>query len=95
MRALSLSYRTIFLAIGVVGLMLSGCGKDGSDGAPGQQGATGEQGPPGPTIGPVTGLNITVTGATVVFNNTVSTVGDLRGGRWEVPASESWHAALL
>ncbi len=37
----------------------------------------------------------TVTGATVVFNNTVSTVGDLRGGRWEVPASESWHAALL
>lgn len=36
-----------------------------------------------------------VSGGTVVFNNTVSTVAELRAGRWEVPAAESWHAALL
>jgi hypothetical protein len=29
---------------------------------------------------------------TVVFDNTLTRVGDVRGGRWEVPASESWHA---
>ena len=29
---------------------------------------------------------------TTVFNNTVTTVGDVRGGRWETAASESWHA---
>ncbi len=29
---------------------------------------------------------------TPVFNNTLARVGDLRAGRWEVPASESWHA---
>lgn len=29
---------------------------------------------------------------TTVFNNTVPTVGDVRAGRWEVPAAESWHA---
>jgi hypothetical protein len=34
----------------------------------------------------------TVTGDTIVFNNTVATVGDLRQGRWEVPLSRSWHA---
>lgn len=30
--------------------------------------------------------------ATIVFNNTVATVGDVRQGRWEVPLSRSWHA---
>ena len=29
---------------------------------------------------------------TTVFNNTVPTVGDVRAGRWETSASESWHA---
>ena len=29
---------------------------------------------------------------TVVFNNTVTRVGDLREGRWETPARDSWHA---
>jgi len=29
---------------------------------------------------------------TPVFNNTLARVGDLRAGRWEVPASGSWHA---
>jgi hypothetical protein len=29
---------------------------------------------------------------TVVFNNAVTTVGDVRGGKWEVPLRESWHA---
>lgn len=29
---------------------------------------------------------------TVVFNNTVATVGELREGRWETPLRESWHA---
>ena len=29
---------------------------------------------------------------TTVFNNTVTSLGDVRAGRWEVPASESWHA---
>lgn len=29
---------------------------------------------------------------TVVFDNTVDTVGAVRGGRWEVPLRESWHA---
>jgi len=28
---------------------------------------------------------------TVVFDNTIQTVGALRDGRWEVPASRSWH----
>jgi hypothetical protein len=32
---------------------------------------------------------------TVVFDNTVQTVGDLRGGRWERAARDSWHAKLL
>ncbi len=27
----------------------------------------------------------------VVFDNTIQTVGALRDGRWEVPASRSWH----
>ena len=29
---------------------------------------------------------------TVVFDNTVGTVGDLRAGRWETPLRDSWHA---
>ena len=33
----------------------------------------------------------TVDGHTLVFNNTLTTVGQLRAGEWEVPASHSWH----
>ena len=29
---------------------------------------------------------------TVVFNNSVTRVGELREGRWETPARQSWHA---
>ncbi len=29
---------------------------------------------------------------TMVFNNTLTSLGDVRAGRWEVPAAESWHA---
>lgn len=29
---------------------------------------------------------------TVVFDNTIGTVGELRSGKWEVPMRESWHA---
>ncbi|HET6232859.1 MAG TPA: hypothetical protein VFE05_22475 [Longimicrobiaceae bacterium] len=29
---------------------------------------------------------------TVVFDNTVATVGDLRAGRWETPMRNAWHA---
>ena len=32
-----------------------------------------------------------VTPDTVVFNNTAETVGDVRGGRWETRAADSWH----
>lgn len=28
---------------------------------------------------------------TVVFDNTLTTVGDLRSGRWEVRAADAWH----
>ncbi len=28
---------------------------------------------------------------TAVFDNTLTTVGDLRAGRWELPARETWH----
>jgi hypothetical protein len=28
---------------------------------------------------------------TVVFDNTLTTVGDLRAGRWEVRAADAWH----
>ena len=28
---------------------------------------------------------------TCVFDNTLSTVGDVRAGRWEIPAREAWH----
>lgn len=29
---------------------------------------------------------------TKVFNNTITTIGDLHAGKWEVPLSQSWHA---
>jgi hypothetical protein len=32
---------------------------------------------------------------TIVFNNTVGTLGEVRSGRWEAPARDSWHAKLL
>ena len=32
-----------------------------------------------------------VTPETTVFDNTLTRVGDLRAGRWEVPARETWH----
>lgn len=32
---------------------------------------------------------------TVVFDPTVESVAELRAGRWERPAGESWHARLL
>ncbi|HKK27702.1 MAG TPA: hypothetical protein VKB18_06440 [Gemmatimonadota bacterium] len=36
-----------------------------------------------------------VDGSTTVFDLTVERVGELRRGRWELPAREAWHAALL
>ena len=61
MRAPSLSYRSVFLAIAIVGLMLSGCGKDGSTGPAGPQGPQGEAGLDGPAcVSDATALNITV-----------------------------------
>lgn len=36
-----------------------------------------------------------VTGDTVVFDPALTRVGELRGGRWERPVSEGWHARLL
>lgn len=32
---------------------------------------------------------------TVVFDNTVSTAGDVRAGRWERPMRESWHRQVF
>ena len=32
---------------------------------------------------------------TVVFNNTVTTVGEVREGRWELPAADSWHGVAF
>ncbi|MEJ2237145.1 MAG: hypothetical protein P8X82_02510 [Gemmatimonadales bacterium] len=32
---------------------------------------------------------------TVVFDNTIQTVGALRDGRWEVPARQSWHGTAF
>ena len=34
----------------------------------------------------------TVSLETTVFNNTLTSLGDVRAGRWEVAAAESWHA---
>jgi hypothetical protein len=36
-----------------------------------------------------------VTPDTIVFNNTLTRVGDLEANRWEAPASQSWHAAAF
>ncbi len=33
----------------------------------------------------------TITLDTVVFDNTLTTVGELRAGRWEVRAADAWH----
>jgi hypothetical protein len=33
-----------------------------------------------------------VESSTVVFDNTVPTMADLRAGKWELPAKASWHA---
>ena len=33
-----------------------------------------------------------VSDETTVFNNTVTRLGELRSGRWELPFRESWHA---
>jgi hypothetical protein len=32
-----------------------------------------------------------VTPETIVFDNTLTQLGDLQAGRWEVPAQEAWH----
>jgi len=34
-------------------------------------------------------------GASNVFDNTIDRMADLRAGKWEGPASDRWHAALL
>jgi hypothetical protein len=36
-----------------------------------------------------------VTLDTIVFDNTLTTVGGLRDGRWEVRAGDSWHARVF
>ena len=36
-----------------------------------------------------------VTFETVVFDTSVTALGDVTAGRWEGPAGERWHAALL
>lgn len=36
-----------------------------------------------------------VNGDTIVFDPALTRVGELRGGRWERPVSEGWHARLL
>jgi hypothetical protein len=33
----------------------------------------------------------TVSPETIVFNNTLTRVGDVREGKWETPARASWH----
>ena len=32
---------------------------------------------------------------TTVFNNTLTVLGEVRAGRWEVPAADSWHATAF
>ncbi|MDX1388837.1 MAG: hypothetical protein R3344_06580 [Acidobacteriota bacterium] len=32
---------------------------------------------------------------TIVFDNTLASVGELRAGRFELPASETWHGAAF
>ncbi len=36
-----------------------------------------------------------VSGRTVVFDLTVGRLGELRAGRWELPADSSWHGQFL
>ncbi len=36
-----------------------------------------------------------VTAETTVFNTTVETIGDVRGGKWELPMRDSWHWAAF
>lgn len=36
-----------------------------------------------------------VTPRSVVFDNSITALGQLRAGRWEGPASERWHAAFF
>ena len=36
-----------------------------------------------------------VTPRSVVFDNSITALAQLRAGRWEGPASESWHAAFF
>ncbi len=36
-----------------------------------------------------------VSGGTIVFDNTVQTVGDFRNGKWELQAKYSWHSTLI
>lgn len=36
-----------------------------------------------------------VTPASVVFDNSITELAELRDGRWEGPASERWHAAFF
>lgn len=36
-----------------------------------------------------------ITPDTVVFDLSITTVGELRSGRWELPASDSWHGRYL
>ncbi len=36
-----------------------------------------------------------VGGASIVFDNAIGRMAELRAGRWEGPAAERWHAALL
>ena len=37
----------------------------------------------------------TVDPGTIVFDNTVATVGDYRAGRWEVVARDGWHGRVF
>ena len=34
---------------------------------------------------------LSVTLDTIVFDNTITRVGDVRSGRWERPAADAWH----
>jgi len=36
--------------------------------------------------------NKSVSPSTIVFDNTVQKLGDVRAGHWETPAEQSWHA---
>ncbi len=33
-----------------------------------------------------------ISGDIIVFDNTITTLGDFRRGKWELPAKNSWHA---